>query len=276
MTLEEAVRIMKSAADEVHTVETWTLAVRTLVIHAEHTVETRGQQEQLVLTVRRYDGEYVYEPEMSIVERACSLIATLDGERDMARKRSEYWKDEHAAANEVIDNLRTEVDVWKAYAAHVANDAMRLRRQQPANEYDRRRAAEPDRDRLAACVDVARAAVAFCEVYDRDTPMETTEFVPRERALRQAVRSLPVDTLDALENTATRNHEETNTQDNNLRTTYFLFGGDNYYPRGGADDYIGSVTGTLTDAIKVIGARSVTWAHIAVMDGNDLTIEWEL
>jgi predicted nuclease with TOPRIM domain len=38
----------------------------------------------------------------------CERCDTLTAERDAARERSEYWKAEHAAANEVIDTIRAD------------------------------------------------------------------------------------------------------------------------------------------------------------------------
>lgn len=52
---------------------------------------------------------------------------------------------------------------------------------------------------------------------------------------------------------------------------YLLFGGNQYYPRGGAWDFVESHD-TIDDAEaagdKMIGAHSQMWATIAVIDGD--------
>lgn len=59
-----------------------------------------------------------------------------------------------------------------------------------------------------------------------------------------------------------------------LPATYLVFTGDDYYPRGGADDFKGAFN-TLPEAVSfclttpVIGAG---WLHIAVLAQNKMTI----
>jgi len=90
MTLEEAMRVL----------ETGVVAMHSRSAHAERTVEARSGEPEAVKRLR----------EAPVWHLVTDYIDTLTAERDAARERSEYWKAEHAAANEVIDTLRADRD----------------------------------------------------------------------------------------------------------------------------------------------------------------------
>lgn len=61
---------------------------------------------------------------------------------------------------------------------------------------------------------------------------------------------------------------------------YILFAGDQYYPAGGAEDFVG-VYDTVDEAKTVVAKDAPDWAHIAHLEDGDflkagnLVIEWE-
>ena len=54
---------------------------------------------------------------------------------------------------------------------------------------------------------------------------------------------------------------------------YLLFAGSQYYPEGGASDFIGFYD-TIQDA-QIARPEDIDWAHIAGVDGETLVIRYE-
>jgi hypothetical protein len=52
---------------------------------------------------------------------------------------------------------------------------------------------------------------------------------------------------------------------------YLLFCGSEYYPAGGADDYVGAFD-SIADAKEYLTAQPAEWAHIATFDGKRMQI----
>jgi len=151
MTLDEAVRVMETATIYARGTEA-SRAYATIRAHAERTVEARSDEPEAVKRLR----------EAPVWHLVTDYIDTLTAERDAARERSEYWKAEHAAANEVIDTLRA------------------------------------DRDRLAACVERATEWIKVLADGEFTSPFKVD---PLERAKSHiaAIEHSAADILAALE-----------------------------------------------------------------------------
>jgi hypothetical protein len=221
MTLEEAVRVLREQRDfalddtQRHpSLAQWfaerTQAIAIVAAHAERTIAARSGEPEEVQYVRSRPLFYTERACIAHIdtltadlarvtaanafartewaiweEKACELERerkAVEAERDAARERSEYWKAEHAAANEVIDTITNERDAARkerdflvgeyelalrieprgfAHAAgHIYNAIANAQFEANWKQSETIRA---DRDRLAACVKRVRAA---CERAD--------------------------------------------------------------------------------------------------------------
>jgi len=125
MTLEEALKRDSLLCTQPLALDIIVRAARQWLAHEKRTIAARSEQEQLALTVRRHDGEYVYEPEMSIAERACSLISTLTAERDAARQEFAEWLDASRTALDTHAEVVAELDAARESLKRLSEDVMR-------------------------------------------------------------------------------------------------------------------------------------------------------
>jgi hypothetical protein len=59
-------------------------------------------------------------------------------------------------------------------------------------------------------------------------------------------------------------------------TTYYAFGGYDYYPMGGAGDFIGTYSDELSAVIAQVKTLDLGWMQLATVDdAGQLNIVWE-